>query len=279
VPGVRGATGRSLLIESAPAIGFHAARMGTRDVIALGAALAGALVAPGAACAGTVAGPHETVTLASTTTRPGASSGFAYAARYHAAHNPDGDPPALRRLVFKLPRGSRIDTTVVPRCTATDTELKLAGEGACPVKARIGAGAATIKGIGLGSTTYKTVIYNAPNDMMELVKSGNKVIAVAHTYIHGTTLDGPVPTCVSGGNPPDGCPFDQIRLDANHLRVRAISVGHGRAQRRYGTTPRTCPRRTRRWRARIAVHYADGSIDRLVTRGRCKPRRARPTRR
>lgn len=251
--------------------------LGRRDLIALGAAVAGLLGAPAGACAGTVSGPHETVKLAATTTRPDASSGFVYAARYHAANHPHGDPPPLRRLVFDLPRGSRIDTTIVPRCTATDAELKLAGEGACPVSARIGAGAATIKAMGLGTSTYKTVIYNAPNDMMELVKSGDSVIAVAHTHIHGTRLDGPVPTCISGGNPPDGCPFDQITLLANNLRVRAISVGHGRGRRRYGTTPRTCPRRTRRWRARIAVHYADGAVDRLVTRGRCKPRRVRAT--
>ena len=249
--------------------------MGRGDLIALGAAVAGLMVAPAGASAGTVSGPHETVRLAATTTKPGASSGFVYAARYHAANHPSGDPPPVRRLVFDLPRGSRIDTTVLPRCTATDMELKLAGEGACPAGARIGAGAATIKAIGLGTATYKTVVYNAPNDMLELVKSGDRVMAVVHTYIHGTRLDGPVPTCLSGGDPPDGCPFDQIRLLANHLSVRAITVGRGRTRRRYGTTPRTCPRRTRRWSARIAVRYSDGSIDRLLTRGRCKPRRAR----
>jgi hypothetical protein len=113
------------------------------------------------------------------------------------------------------------------------------------------------------------VLYNSKHQLLELVKSGDAVISVVHTYIHGTTLHGPVPTCLTGGQPPSGCPFDQVTLLSNHLLVRRISVGHGSARRSYGTTPPTCPR-SGRWRARVTLYYGDGSRDTVKPKARCR---------
>ncbi|MDX6633139.1 MAG: hypothetical protein QOG09_1225 [Solirubrobacterales bacterium] len=226
------------------------------------------LLWPGAAPASPDSGPHETVNLWTNTTKPNASAGLGYSARYHSATDPAGDPPPLRRLVIKLPPGTRIDTTVPPRCTASEMEIRLIGESACPPSARIGSGQATVKQLGLGVATYDTVIYNAPDDMLELIKSGNQVVGIVHTYVHGTTLDGPIPTCITGGQPPSGCPSDQLTLLANHLEIKPISVGRGKARRNYGTTPPSCPR-SGRWYARVALHYADGSVDNVKPHGRC----------
>jgi hypothetical protein len=217
---------------------------------------------------------HEMVDLWTNTTHPGRSAALGYAARYHAAGNPHGDPPALRRLVIQLPRGTKIDTSVPARCTASDTELMAKGESACPAGARIGSGEATVRMVGLGVTTYPTVIYNAAGQMLELVKSGSQVVGVVHTYVHGTTLDGPVPTCIGGGQPPSGCPFDQLTLLANHLRIVPRGVGRGRARRNYGTTPPKCPR-SHRWLAPVTLYYADGSVDHVTPWARCTRRRAR----
>jgi hypothetical protein len=213
-------------------------------------------------------GPHETVNMWSSASKPHTSAALGYAARYHKANDPNGDPPALRRLVIKLPRGTRIDTSVPGRCTASDLEITLLGESACPASARIGAGEATVKQTGLGVATYKTVIYNAEDQMLELVKSGESVVGIVHTYIHGRTLDGPIPTCVGGGQPPSGCPSDQLTLLSNHLQIDPITVGHGPARRSYGTTPSTCPP-SGRWRAPVILHYADGSVDRVTPWAPC----------
>ncbi len=249
--------------------------MGGSGHLSVGAARAGlaALVLglwwPPAVRAIPDSGPHEKVDLSTTTKRPNHSAGLGYAARYHGADDRRADPPALRRLVIALPPGTEIDTTVLPRCRASDEQLKLQGESACPAAARIGSGEATVKQLGLGTATYKTVIYNAPDDLLELVMSGDRVLAVVHTYIHGTTLDGPVPTCLAGGNPPLGCPFDQLTLLANHLQVQATTVGKGANRRNYATTPPKCPR-SRRWKARVTLYYGDGSVDRVTPSAPCR---------
>jgi hypothetical protein len=234
------------------------------------AALTLGLLCPTAANAIPASGPHETVDMSSSTTRPSSSAGLGYSARYHSATDPEGDPPALRHLVIELPPGTRIDTSVPARCTANDNEIVLVGEAACPPAARIGSGQATVKQLGLGTATYDTVIYNAPDDMLELVKSGDRVLAVVHTYIHGTTLDGPVPTCLTGGQPPSGCPFDQLTLLSNHLQIAPVSVGRGATRRNYGTTPPSCPP-SGRWRASVTLYYGDGSVDTVTPQARCTP--------
>jgi hypothetical protein len=209
-------------------------------------------------------GPHSTVDGTTTTTQPNSSAGLGYAARYHAANDPDGDPPALRHLTIELPPGSRSDTSVPGRCAASDMQIMLQGESACPPSARVGSGEATLKQLGAGVSTYPTVLYNAEDQQLELVMSGDRVVAVVHTYIHGTTLEGPVPTCITGGNPPDGCPFDQLTLLANHLETVPISRGG----RNYGTTPPTCPK-SGRWRTRVKLYFGDGSVDDVITEAPC----------
>jgi hypothetical protein len=233
-----------------------------------------ALLWPGAAGAIPDTGSHETVDLTTSTAQPGVSAALGYSGRYHAANDPNGDPPALRRLVIELPPGTRVDTSVLPQCTASDSEIMLVGESACPARARIGEGQATVKQVGTGTvSTYDTVIYNADNDMLELVESGGRVLAVVHTYVHGTTLDGPVPTCINGGDPPSGCPVDELILLANHLQIHAFSAGG----RNYGTTPPTCPA-SGRWLAPVTFYYADGSVDQVTPQAPCTPTPATPTR-
>lgn len=235
-----------------------------RAALILIAATAG-MVLPAAARAATVSGPHETVQITTTTKRPHTSAGFGYAASYRGG--------TLRRLAIVLPAGTRTNTSVPGQCVASDAEIILVGESACPASARVGSGQVTVQQFGLGQATYNSVLYNAPGQQLELVESGPRVISVVHTYVHGTTLDGPVPTCVTGGNPPSGCPFDQVALVGNHLRMRAITIGH----RSYGTTPSRCPR-SRVWTGRLRFYYADGSVDRLTYHLPCRPRTPHPRR-
>src|SRR3954469_9675461 len=86
-----------------------------------------AVAAAAPALAAPVSGPHETVDQGWTTTAPGAPSGFSFDGTYHAAGDPDGNPPYMRRMIFYNPPGTRYDTSVPERCTATDAELALRG--------------------------------------------------------------------------------------------------------------------------------------------------------
>jgi hypothetical protein len=148
----------------------------------------------------------------------------------------------------------------------------LMGESACPAGSRVGTGMATAKITGLGTMTFNTVLFNAKDQQIELVESGGRAAGVVHTYVHGLTLDGPVPTCLTGGQPPSGCPFDEVTLLSNHLASLPISVGRGSHKRNYGTTPPTCPR-ARKWVSRLTLSYADGSIDKVTASQACTPAR------
>ena len=83
---------------------------------------------------------HGTVDQQFTTTQPGAPSGFTFAGSYHAAGDPNGDPPYMRRMVFYSPPGTRYDTSVPDRCTASDLELETQGPSACPAGSVLGKG-------------------------------------------------------------------------------------------------------------------------------------------
>ena len=85
-----------------------------------------------AAQAEPVSFPHGTVDQSFTTTQPGVPTGGSYAASYHAAGDPNGDPPFMERMVFYPPAGMRYDTSVPKRCRASDLELSMNGPAACP---------------------------------------------------------------------------------------------------------------------------------------------------
>jgi hypothetical protein len=238
-------------------------------------ALVFALGLPAHASARPASGPHETVNITTSTTKPASAAGFTYAATYRNPANPPADPPALRRLVISLPPGTHIDTSVPAQCNASDFQLRVMGDAACPPGSRVGSGEATADVVGLGKMTFKTTLFNAANQQIELVESGSMFgsYGVVRTYVHGTTLDGPVPTCLAGGNPPSGCPSDQVILLANHLTIVPVVVGAPRHQRSYGSTPPSCPA-SHTWQAPITFYYADGTVERVVVPVPCTSKRS-----
>lgn len=248
----------------------HRSRFGS--LVARTSVLAAAVVAllPAAARALPGSGPHETVDVTASTTHVATPTALGYAATYRNPADPAADPPALRRLVITLPAGTRIDTTVPAVCSATDEQIRLLGDAACPAGSRVGSGEATADVLGIGRMTFATTLFNGPDQQIEVIESGNALGSngAVRTYIHGTTLDGPVPTCLTGGSPPTGCPFDQVTLLANHLTADALTVGEGAQRRSYGTTPPTCPS-SGAWETPVTLTYADGTVETVVTTQPC----------
>src|SRR2546422_10923410 len=143
---------------------------------------AGAAAQPGAV-------PRETVDQPFTTAIPNSPTGLGYTGVYHAAGNPRGNPPYMRRMVFFPPRGMRYDTSVPDRCSAPDAELQALGPDACPAGSRLGTG--TTEGIFYEPIAhsfvfdhYKHTIYvmNGANAQIVLVKAQG--YAVAHGRMH-----------------------------------------------------------------------------------------------
>jgi hypothetical protein len=71
-----------------------------------------------------------------TAERPGRATGVRTSVTFVAV-DPDR---AVERIVTKLARGTRLDTSVPKRCAAPDAELVAQGAEACPEQARWGKG-------------------------------------------------------------------------------------------------------------------------------------------
>lgn len=227
------------------------------------------LLWPARAGAIPASGPHETVDITFSTTHPGTPAALTYAATYRNPADPSADPPALRRLVIVGPPGITGDTSAPGQCPATDAQLKAEGEAACPASSRVGSGMVRLKVLGGPPGDYPSTLFNNADEQVELVKTpaGNGVV---RTSIHGRTLDGPVPTCLTGGQPPSGCPFDQLTLLSNQLATVPVVVASGSGRRSYLTTPHTCPA-SRHWDTSATLYYSDGAVETVMTQQPCTP--------
>jgi hypothetical protein len=235
----------------------------------MGAALVAAAAWPAGAHALPASGERATVDVVFTTGQPGAASGLSYRFAMHDAGT--GDPPVLRRLVVGPPAGAVVDTTVPERCTASDDELRTRGDGICPRGSVVGSGAAQVVVVGLGRQSFTQTAFNDEGQQFQTVKQGEMVSAVVRGYLREEGLDALIPTCITGGQPPEGCPSDQVRLLSSELTVPPYEAG-GRS---YFTTPPDCPP-SGRWRTTVALMFADGVTARLEPEQPCASAPAPP---
>lgn len=224
--------------------------------------------APGVASAEPGVGPRETADLTFTSVLPNSPSGFHYVETFRNSADPQGDPPALRGMAIEGPAGGRVDTSAAPRCTATDAQLKQQGEAACPGDSRIGAGTTTLAMDLFGRQSFAVGIFNAPSQELDVVKSGPQVVAVVRDVYEGNGFSNVVPTCIAGGQPPDGCPSDQARIVSSDFAVPPIVSGSGPDRRSLLTTPPACPE-SGAWASRMGFRYADGVTETVVSHQPC----------
>jgi hypothetical protein len=218
--------------------------------------------------------PHGTADQQFTTTQPGAPTGLTFMASYHAAGDPKGDPPYLRRVVISPPPGLRYDTSVPDRCAAPDIELQVMGPDACPPGSRLGTG--TIDGVIYAPVTHAFVfdryhhdlyVLNSADGQILLVKSEGYTVARGHLRPDGSMEFDP-PTCFP--SPPTGCADDYVVQTKTATSIPAYTKG----ARSYATTPSTCPRQ-RYWQTTLRYWWSDGSTDTAVSRQPCTRGRRR----
>jgi hypothetical protein len=231
--------------------------------------LASALAYAGPAWAQPVSGPHETIDSRLTTTQPDAASGFSFTGTYHAADDPSGPPPYMRRMVSYNPPGLRFDTSVPQRCSASDIVLQVRGAAACPAGSRLGGGTTETSFLGRFPSTIAVDFFNNTDEQIILVRS--PVLAtVARGHIHP---DGSVefasPTCFPSVQPV-GCPIDDVLQLKSSLTVPPYTTTVGGVVRSYMITPPTCPA-AGHWETPIRLWWADGSVDTVVTEQPCTP--------
>ena len=219
-----------------------------------------ALVLPAGAAAEPVSGPHQTIDNQFTTTQPNTPTGFHFTGTYHAANDPSGDPPYMRRMTFYPPPGMRYDTSVPERCTASDLQLQVQGPSACPPGSRLGGGTGRAKVMGEEATVD-----------IDMFNNVGEQILLAHSPILATVSrgrmepDGTVtfesPTCYPALIT---CPVDTALQMGSDVSA-APYVRDGRA---YSTTPPKCPK-SRYWQSPVRFWWADGSEETVVTKQPC----------
>ena len=179
--------------------------------------------------------------------------------------DPRAKPSPIRKIVLQAPKGTRFDSKALPRCYASDEELRAYGDAACPAASRLGSGTLTAM-TGLpgpaGTVVTDVTIYNTATGNVELVKeaSSGKPVATDRFRIQGRTWTANPPS--TPGGPPDG-----------RTAVRRIDFTYA-PKARWAITPRGCPP-SRSWRSGGAFTYADGVTARVPDRTPCRRPAAR----
>jgi hypothetical protein len=195
----------------------------------------------------------------------GQGTGERFEFDYVNPDDPEGKPPAVEKVVTKLPRRGRYDVSVPGSCGATDAELMAAGADACPEDSLIGGGVVTVD-TGLpepGRFVTADVVFanNADDPDGEFIYINTvRDAPLARTVIRAdvrrrktVTLAGMLP-----GTPPDGGSIDTVDVE-----IDSISKGKDN----YITNPPRC--RDGHWVARVRFFYQDDVSQVERTRNQC----------
>jgi hypothetical protein len=231
--------------------------------------LACVLAAP-AAVAEPASGPREDIDQNFTTTTPATPTGTDWSGSYHAAGDPNGNPPYMRKMVFHPPSGFRYDTSVPDKCTAGDAELSLRGPDACPPGSRLGGG--TTDGIfyvpftngELDRYHHSVYILNNTNEQIMLVESEGFTVVRGHMQPDGS-VEFAGPTCFPP-SPTGQCAKDYVLQTKSVTSMPVYTDSRGS----YATTPPECPA-SGHWESTVEFFWADGSQDSVVSNQPCSP--------
>jgi hypothetical protein len=251
-----------------------AARRRALATIATLAAL-GVLGCTGSASAQTSSTDRQTASVTFTTAKPGAPTGSRFDATWHDPNdpnNPDAKPPALQTLIVTYAPGTVIDTSALPRCTASDAELMLEGASACPAASQLGTGQ-FVTDEGSPSPfpryiTYAAWLFNNTGEQVGFSQSTDPpmnppVRNTSRGKIEGATVTTTLPTFPSGG-PPDN-PDTALKT----MDISGGPIVNGR--RAYLRTPPSCPA-SGYWTTKTTFVYHDGVSQTVETHSPCHGR-------
>lgn len=224
-------------------------------------------LAAGAAASGSALGATARITYSDsfTTPVPGQPTGRVLRDLFANVNDPptaapydpsNKKPPAVSHVHTTLPAGTRLDTSAVPQCKASDAELMLQGPSACPESSKLGTNHYIIDEE-LPPTPDRYVpeeitFFNESHGLILVSKDPTGAYVVVHAIVGTNTIDIELPPFP--GTPPDG--------GANKSDDALFYAATGRRAGRtlgYATTPPTCPT-SGKWLFHITYTYrGDGS--------------------
>lgn len=201
------------------------------------------------------------------TQTPGAPTAIHLQIVYKGA-DPAAKPSPIRHVVISAPAGTRFDTRALPECSASDPELLIGGDAACPDASRLGTGRLTaITGFGPPVDPFvgDVTIFNASDSIIEVVKEHNsgRPVATDRFRIQGSDWIGNPP--MTPGGPPDG-----------ETAVREIDFTYS-PRAAWAVTPPSCGP-SGQWTSTATFAYADGVTAHVADTTPCArpPTDARP---
>jgi hypothetical protein len=169
---------------------------------------------------------------------------------------PGGKPKRVTRIEFGFHPGTKIDTSAVKRCGASNADLLRQGSAACPRATRIGSATSKLT-TGSGPPAETGIkFFNARKQIIVFVQVSGRTLAVYRDDIEGRRVT------VNLDLPPN------LSLLELHARIKPHSRGRGKRRRVYFRNPSTCPPGGE-WITNVTFTYADGSTQRLSDGSPC----------
>lgn len=211
-----------------------------------------------------LAADRQSVRSKLTTEKTNAPTGSQIMMRFANPERPDSKPYAVDKVVIKSQRGTRFDNSALPQCDASDAELMVFGEAACPPGSRVQRGRLVLD---TGSPVlmprlmhFKTTTFNTAGGFVSLGEAEEFFLrGVVRSRIHRSTV------IVDYADAPG---FGADRQSAMKTMFTSGPV-LGTASRPFMRTPRRCPR-SRRWTTRFTFIYHDGVRQTEKTHAPCR---------
>jgi hypothetical protein len=231
--------------------------------VALAALVAICVAGLGGTAQGAGEGSYQSAKLVFDQTKPDKPSGTVVDIDYQNPADPQAQPPAVRRVVEEFAPGARLDTSVPGKCTASDGDLMLLGEQACPPGSKVGTGEVTVDTGVPGPARFVAAHVDFFNNVDQLIYLNTVQGTGARTVIRAQVAGRRVTTDVTTlpGVPPDGGAIDTV-----HASFPAFAT----AERGYLTTPPDCPS-SGKWTNSIIFTYANGVTQTTDNSSPCEP--------
>jgi hypothetical protein len=189
----------------------------------------------------------------------GSSAGIETLMTWSDPGEPGAKPKRVTKIELLFNPGTKIDTSAVTRCRASNADVLRQGAAACPAASKIGSATSKLTtGSGPPADT-KITFFNARKQIIVFVRVSGRPLAVYRDDIKGRTVT------VNLALPPS------LSLLELHAKITPHSKGHGKKRRIYFRNPPICPV-SGEWTTFVVWTYADGSTQQLSDGTPCRNR-------
>jgi hypothetical protein len=188
---------------------------------------------------------------------PGSPSGIDGFSTWSDPGEPGGKPKEIYRLELVFHPGTRLDTSGLPVCRASDEEVQRLGVRACPASTKLGfvrAEGAIVTGQRFNPVA---TLFNAKREIIVVVRLNGRTLTNFRDDVRRSSIT--INFKIPGG----------ISLTSMRAHIPRHSRKRGKRRKAYMRTPPTCPS-SGVWTTKATFTYRDGSAQALAAVTPCK---------